>query len=148
MFEVIGIVGSLASIIALFLPANSIKNRLAHAAYVLVIVIVTTIGYSYKNKLERIESAERAATVLLEDNRRNKYSSEGFNMAALSFLEKYQDLYPDSYARALDLCSNNSCLKNQYEEGGNSLNHAFAQINVSSALAGMLQGISVLSSEK
>ncbi|ENM5835750.1 hypothetical protein NTH44_003886 [Vibrio metoecus] len=147
MFEVIGIVGSLASIIALFLPANSMKNRLIHAAYVLVIVIVTTIGYSYKNKLERIESAERAAAVLLED-RRNKYSSEGFNMAALSFLEKYQDLYPDSYARALDLCSNNSCLKNQYEEGGNSLNHAFAQINVSSALAGMLQGISVLSSEK
>ncbi|WP_033933177.1 hypothetical protein [Vibrio cholerae] len=147
MFEVIGIVGSLASIIALFLPANSMKNRLIHATYVLVIVIVTTIGYSYKNKLERIESAERAATVLLED-RRNKYSSEGFNMAALSFLEKYQDLYPDSYARALDLCSNNSCLKNQYEEGGNSLNHAFAQINVSSALAGMLQGISVLSSEK
>ncbi|ENM5787977.1 hypothetical protein QSX70_003509 [Vibrio metoecus] len=147
MFEVIGIVGSLASIIALFLPANSMKNRLIHATYVLVIVIVTTIGYSYKNKLERIESAERAATVLLED-RRNKYSSEGFNMAALSFLEKYQDLYPDSYARALDLCNNNSCLKNQYEEGGNSLNHAFAQINVSSALAGMLQGISVLSSEK
>ncbi|HGS5284320.1 TPA: hypothetical protein ACMDQX_001683 [Vibrio cholerae] len=147
MFEVIGIVGSLASIVALFLPANSMKNRLIHAAYVLVIVIVTTIGYSYKNKLERIESAERAATVLLED-RRNKYSSRGFNMAALSFLEKYQDLYPDSYARALDLCSNNSCLKNQYEEGGNSLNHAFAQINVSSALAGMLQGISVLSSEK
>ncbi|HFG2105959.1 hypothetical protein [Vibrio cholerae] len=147
MFEVIGIVGSLASIVALFLPANSMKNRLIHAAYVLVIVIVTTIGYSYKNKLERIESAERAATVLLED-RRNKYSSGGFNMAALSFLEKYQDLYPDSYARALDLCSNNSCLKNQYEEGGNSLNHAFAQINVSSALAGMLQGISVLSSEK
>ncbi|HBC3478516.1 TPA: hypothetical protein KDY95_003692, partial [Vibrio cholerae] len=143
MFEVIGIVGSLASIIALFLPANSMKNRLIHATYVLVIVIVTTIGYSYKNKLERIESAERAATVLLED-RRNKYSSEGFNMAALSFLEKYQDLYPDSYARALDLCNNNSCLKNQYEEGGNSLNHAFAQINVSSALAGMLQGISVL----
>ncbi len=147
MFEIIGFVGSLASIVALFLPANSMKNRLIHAAYVLVIVIVTTIGYSYKNKLERIESAERAATVLVED-RWNKYSSEGFNMAALSFLEKYQDLYPDSYARALDLCSNNRCLKNQYEEGGNSLNHAYAQINVSSALTGMLQGISVLSSEE
>ncbi|MDF4259819.1 hypothetical protein P7M41_26550 [Vibrio parahaemolyticus] len=147
MFEVIGFVGSLASIVALFLPANSMKNRLIHAAYVLVIVIVTTIGYSYKNKLERIESAERAATVLVED-RWNKYSSEGFNMAALSFLEKYQDLYPDSYTRALDLCSNNRCLKNQYEEGGNSLNHAYAQINVSSALTGMLQGISVLSSEE
>jgi hypothetical protein len=147
VFEVIGIVGSLSSIVALFLPANSMKSRFIHAAYVLVIVIVTTIGYSYKNKLERIESAERAATVLVE-GRRSDYTNDGFNMAALSFLEKYQDLYPESYIRALELCENNECLKNQYKDEGNSLNHAYAQINVSSALEGMLKGISILSSDE
>jgi hypothetical protein len=146
LFEVIGVIGSVASIVALFLPASNVKHRLVHAVYVLIIVIITTMGFSYKVKLDRVESAERAATTLVE-GRWGKFTTEGFNMAALSFLEKYQELYPDSYKRALELCGNNRCLKNQYEEDGNSLNHAYSQINVSSALGGMLQGISILNSD-
>ncbi|MFA6282733.1 MAG: hypothetical protein WC633_01235 [Desulfurivibrionaceae bacterium] len=146
MLEVIGIVGSVASIIALALPASSKSQRIIHAIYVLLIVGISSAAVSYKTELTRINSAERAAKALVTDRRMN-FSDEGFNMAALSFLEKYQDLYPDSYKRASELCENNGCLTNQYAEGANSLNHAYSQINVSSALEGMLKGIGKISTD-
>lgn len=144
MLEVIGIVGSAASIIALSLPAASKSQRIIHALYVLLIVGISSTAVSYKSELDRINSAERAAKALIKDRRMN-FTDEGFNMAALSLLEKYKDLYPDSYQRASQLCENNGCLNNQHAEGSNSLNHAYSQINVSSALEGMLKGISEIS---
>lgn len=146
MFEVIGIVGSVASIIALALPAATKSQRVIHAVYVLLIVGISSAAVSYKSELNRIHSAERAAKALIKDRRMN-FTDEGFNMAALSFLEKYKDLYPDSYLRASELCKNNGCLLNQHAEGTNSLNHAYSQINVSSALEGMLKGIGEISAE-
>ena len=144
MLEVIGILGSVASIIALALPAASKSQRIIHALYVLLIVGISSTAVSYKSELDRINSAERAAKVLIKDRRMN-FTDEGFNMAALSFLEKYKDLYPDSYQRASQLCENNGCLNNQHAEGSNSLSHAYSQINVSSALEGMLKGIGEIS---
>lgn len=144
MLEVIGIVGSVASIIALALPASSKSQRIIHAVYVLLIVAISSAAITYKTELNRINSAEKSAKALITDRRMN-FTDEGFNMAALSFLEKYKDLYPDSYQRASKLCENNGCLKNQHAEGGNSLNHAYSQINVSSALEGMLKGIGEIS---
>lgn len=144
MLEVIGIVGSVASIIALALPAASKSQRIIHALYVLLIVGISSTAVSYKTELDRINSAERAAKALIKDRRMN-FTDEGFNMAALSFLEKYKDLYPDSYQRASQLCENNGCLKKQHAEGSNSLSHAYSQINVSSALEGMLKGIGEIS---
>lgn len=146
MLEVIGIVGSIASIIALALPASSKSQRLIHAGYVLFIVIISSVAVSYKNELTRINDAERAAKALIE-NRQMNFTDLGFNMAALSFMEKYKDIYPDSYQRATKLCENNGCLQNQYAEGKSSLNHAYSQIDVSSALAGMLKGIAELSAK-
>ena len=143
MFEVITIVGSIASIIALALPASKISQRFIHAAYVLVIVVVSSAAVSYKSELDRINSAERAAKSII-NNRRIYYTHVGFNMAALSFLEKYKDLYPDSYQRASELCKNNGCLKNQHGKDSDSLKHAYSQINVSSALEGMLKGIATI----
>lgn len=140
LLEVIGIVGSVASIIALALPASSKSQRIIHAIYVLLIVGISAAAVSYKAELNRMNDAERAAKALVADRKMN-FTNEGFNMAALSFLEKYKNLYPDSYKRASELCENNGCLKNQHAEGGNSLNHAYSQINVSSALEGMLKGI-------
>jgi hypothetical protein len=137
-------VGSVASIVALALPASSKSQRIIHALYVLLIVAISSTAVSYKSELDRINSAERAAKALIKDRRMN-FTDEGFNMAALSFLEKYKDLYPDSYQRASKLCENNGCLSNQHAEGPDSLNHAYSQINVSSALEGMLKGIGEIS---
>lgn len=144
MLEVIGIVGSIASIVALALPASTKSQRFIHAAYVLLIVAISTTAVSYKTELSRINSAEKSANALIKDRRMN-FTDEGFNMAALSFLEKYKDLYPDSYSRASELCKNNGCLKNQHREGANSLSHVYSQINVSSALEGMVKGIGAIS---
>lgn len=144
LLEVIGIVGSIASIIALALPASSKAERIIHALYVLLIVCISSAAISYKNELERINSAERAAKALLKKPKKN-FSEVRFNMAALTFLEKYKDIYPESYQRALTLCKNNDCLNNQYAEGTNLLNHVSSQVNVSYALEGILKGISEIS---
>lgn len=146
MFEVIGIVGSVASIIALALPASSKSQRVIHSVYVLLIVAISSFAVSYKAELNQVNNAERAAKVLVKD-RRMKFTDEGFNMAALSFLEKHKNIYPDSYQRASELCKNNGCLQNQHAKDSNSLAHAYSQINVSSALEGMLRGIGEISAK-
>ena len=146
MFEVIGVVGSVASIIALVLPASGKMQRIVHAAYVLLIVVIASSAVIYKSQLNRINNAEKSARILVE-SKEMKFTTEGFNMAALAFLEKYKDLYPDSYERASELCKNNGCFLNQYANTSSSLTHAYSQINVSSALDGLLRGIAELSSE-
>ncbi len=143
MIEIIGIVGSIASIIALILPASSKSQRILHAVYVLIIVVVSITAFSYKLDLSKINNAEREAKKLI--NNYDRYTNLGFSMAALSFLEKNKDVYPDSYNRAKELCSNNDCLGNKYRINNNSFEHSLSQIDVSFALVGMLRGIGDIS---
>ena len=143
--EVIGIVGSIASVIALILPASSKSQRISHAVYVLIIVVVSITAFSYKSDLSKINNAEHGAKKLINNYR--QYTNLGFSMAALSFLEKNKDIYPDSYNRAKELCDNNDCLGNKYRKNNNSSNHSLSQIDVSSALVGMLRGIGDISAK-
>ncbi|EKN4101815.1 TPA: hypothetical protein ACPY8E_000315 [Yersinia enterocolitica] len=100
-------------------------------------------AYSYSSELKRINKVERAADVLASEHR--MLTSTGFNMAALAFLEKNKDLYPESYARALQLCESNLCLG--AKEGNpkvDSLSYTYNQLNVAYGLHGLLIGISRL----
>jgi hypothetical protein len=73
------------------------------------------------------------------------YSTDGFNQAALAFLEKNKDLYPDSYARAVEICKQNDCLGPQYgKQDGSDIDHEYNQRNVQGALRGLILGISKL----
>ena len=94
---------------------------------------------------QRVHKVERAAYALVAERR--SYSETGFTQAALAFLEKNRDLYPDTYARAQKLCEQNNCFAAKY--GGkdtSSLDHAYNQIDVASALEGILRGIGTLES--
>ena len=144
---IVGVVGSIASIVGLFRSGLTNRQRVVHAAWGISVALCVGAAVWSQQKLSRIERVERAATELLKDRRFN-YTPEGFIQAALAFLEKNKDLHPDSYARAQEICRLNNCLGSQHSGGSeNSLNHAFNQINVASALEGLLRGIATINKD-
>lgn len=138
---VLGVVGSVASLTELLLPIQSKNQRIMHVAYGLAIAVIASVAVWYWQANQRIHKVEVAATRILGSD----YTNEGFIQAALAFLEKNRDLYPDSYARAQELCKLNSCLGPQHgAQGTSSLDHALNQNNVAFTLKGLIRGISKL----
>lgn len=138
---VLGIVGSVASLVGLVLPAQSKRQRTIHVIYGLSIVVIASFAVHYQQKLSRVNAVEVTATRLITDRRMN-FTDEGFVQASLAFLEKNKDLYPDSYRRAQEICKQHQCQVSQYaNDGKDSLNHAFGLINAASAMEGLLRGI-------
>ena len=127
-------VGSVASIIALLLPLQSRFQRLVHVLYGVAITVFSTVAMWYWLQNARIHNVERAATNLLAGVRMD-YTSLGFTQAALAFLEKNKDLYPDAYARAQKMCEHSNCL---------ALSKSTDEVSLSDALQGLIRGISTL----
>lgn len=143
----LSILGSIASIIGLLLPASNWKTRWVHVIYGLAVVALSyaliesqSSSEEYERKLARIESIEATAKKISENM--NSYTSLGYVHAALAFLEKNKELYPDTYERAKDMCKQSDCTGSAQE-----IEHKYSIIDVSFALSGMLQGIMVLSSD-
>lgn len=140
---VLGAVGSVASVVGLALPLQTRHQRLMHLIYGLLVAVFAAAAVWYWQAAQRVHKVERAAASLVEDRR--KFSQAGFTQAALAFLEKNRDLYPDTYNRAQKLCEQNSCFGAQYgDKSKNSLDHAYNQIDVASAMEGILRGIGKL----
>jgi hypothetical protein len=140
---VLGAVGSVASIVGLALPLQTRHQRLMHFVYGLLVAMLASVAVWYWQATQRVHRVERVAASLVEDRRR--FSEVGFTQAALAFLEKNRDLYPDTYARAQKICEQNNCFGAQH--GGktkSSLDHVFNQIDVASAMEGILRGIGKL----
>lgn len=137
-------IGSAASIAGYVLPLPTKHQRWLHGIYGLLIAVFAAVAVWHWSQFQRVKQVERAANVLLAEFDRG-YSSEGFIHATLAFLEKNRDLYPDAYARAQYLCKLHYCLNPQYgDKQKDSLDHAYNQINVASALKGLVRGISTL----
>lgn len=141
MIESLAIIGATASIIGLLLPAKGWKAKLTHVIYGLVIVLLS-IGYiNYDRKLDRIDAIERSAKRLLE-GRRHNFTNAGYIQAVLTLLEKYQNLYPDAYARAKEICAAHDCNMSEYKkEGVEALQHSWGLIELASQMDGILQGL-------
>lgn len=140
-FQVITILGSLASFVALILIARRNPQRKAFIFLALSLAAFACFAVSTNQKLSRINSAERAASLLLKE-RSSRYTNEGFIQAVLSFLEKNEKLFPDSYARALEICRQNDCFGKEYSTNStNDTNRSRNLINVSFTLAGLVRGI-------
>jgi hypothetical protein len=145
-FFILAALGSVASILALFLPAAERKQKALHVLYGLTVVVMTTIASHYYYRFSRVESVERGATRLIA-NRRERFTDAGFVQAALAFMEKNRDLYPGSYRRAQALCEQHRCLSSAYGEGSlKEFEHNSGMINAASAMEGLLVGISDISS--
>lgn len=147
MIESIAIVGAIASIIGLLLPAKGWKAKITHIIYGLVIVLLS-IGYvNYDRKLDRINAVERSAKRLIE-GRSHNFTNAGYIQAVLTLLEKYQDVHPDAYARAKEICVAHDCNMSEYKkEGVEALRHSWGLIELAYQIDGILQGLIAINTD-
>lgn len=132
------ILGSVASIVGVLLPAKGWKQRLMHCIYGLTIIVLAYMTVSYQETINRVSSIERAATEMVKD-RRMKYSDLGFVHATLAFLEKNRDLHPDTYDRAVKMCAQYKCDSPEGDSGKMS--------DLSYAMSGLLTGLATMSDD-
>lgn len=142
------ITGAVASIVGLFLPANGWRMRAIHAVYGLVIAILAVSVGTYQSRLDEIHQISRTATKIIDDYDYNKFSDSGFIQASLSFLEKHKDKYPDTYARALNICNVNRCEISHYNIEENDTAHRYGLNDVAGIMKGILRGLSDMSEEE
>jgi hypothetical protein len=98
----IGIVSGIVTIIGFFLPIATKNARLIHALYILVISILVGFGTFEATRYARLESIARNARQLNRIAYDNQYNAQRYIEAAMTFLEKSKDIYPDAYKRASD----------------------------------------------
>lgn len=137
MILALGILGSLASIVALFLPAQSWRQRTIHAIYCAAIIGLAYFVVEYQKRLDRVASIERAASKMVAD-REMEYTHLGYVQASLAFLEKNKDLYPDTYKRALDMCAAYRCSDPETDT---------SMVSLSFAMSGLLKGLATIDSD-
>ena len=133
-----GILGATASILGLLIPANGRRERFIHLAYGAIIVLLAYGVVTYQEKIDRIASIERAATTMVNE-RNMKYTHLGFVQATLAFLEKNQDLYPDTYRRAQSMCSQYVCDRPEGDSAD--------MVGLAFAMSGILRGIATLDTD-
>jgi hypothetical protein len=108
MVVVIGVVGSVASVISLLLPIETFKTRFYHAAYLFAVTVLAG-GATYEaTKYARLNDIAIASERLTAD-RAMGYTARGYVNAVLAFLEKNKDLFPDTYVRAQASCKAFRC---------------------------------------
>jgi hypothetical protein len=97
---VIGVVSGTLGVIAFFLPRLP-NGRIINAIFVSVITILASYATYQSTRFARLNSVARGATILNKDIQMD-YTSDGYVEAAMTFLEKNKDIYPDAYKRAFD----------------------------------------------
>lgn len=127
----IGVVGSVASIISLFIPAMSKKEKLLHAVYIFIIAVAVGFG-SWEYIINKQANNLSQAAALLSKDREFNYSSEGYIQAALWFLEVNKERYPDAYQSARQIY-------NDWKEHPDSL--GTKKIEVASEMDGIIRAI-------
>lgn len=138
---VIGVVGSVASIIGLLIAASGLKSKFIHMGYGLFITVLAAgiVDFQHRvsatqRQLEELQRVESEARKLLT-------TMVGFMLASLSFLEKFKDRLPDTYARAVKLCENSGCLESGYGKDANSYTHFLSMQEASGAMEYLLKGL-------
>ncbi len=139
---VLGLVGSIASIIGLFFKVEYRKTWIAITILAFTgLAIIAVQQYSYVSRLEDIS---RNAAILV-DTREMRFTDDGFVHAALTFLEKHRYTLPDTYRRAVALCENRGCFERAADSSGSTLRYSTEMIYTASVMEGIVR--SLLSSE-
>ncbi|RBN49474.1 hypothetical protein DR980_13615 [Flavobacterium psychrolimnae] len=89
----------------------------------------------YQNsKINKIERVSKSAHLLIEQ-KSMEFTSEGFTLAALSFLEQNKNDFPDSYERANKI----------FETYDKSEERNSNSVSTASEMEGLIKGIGILS---
>nr|WP_319566066.1 hypothetical protein [uncultured Rhodoferax sp.] len=106
----LGIVGSIASVVGLLLPAQGWHTKAMHAIYGFSVAVLA-VGFTYyQSEVTELRKIEVQARKLADSQRKPNMSDNepdppgisdrGFMLAALTFFEKYREKFPDTYLRA------------------------------------------------
>jgi|SRR5580692_5932025 hypothetical protein len=123
----IGILGSVASIVSLFLAKPELKSQILHIVYSVLVVSLASSAVIYNGSIreklqqatsetkqlqERVgifESRAKEAKQLLDAKGHTSQfdvgQNRGFILSGLTFLEKNRDLFPDTYNLAKKMVS-------------------------------------------
>lgn len=143
---VLGLIGSVASIVGVLIAAPGKKSKIIHIVYALALTAIASSAVYYYNRMAaaqkeivEIHRIEREAQAILNSaDRSTEGSMTGFMLAGLSFLEKYKARFPETYERAIKVCETSEIYKSTQSTG---MSHFVNLQNGSSAMYYLLQGI-------
>lgn len=142
---VVGVVGAAGGIISIWMATKGLKKKLIGFFGLACIALATYFFADFAirkdAKLKRLELISRQANALV-DRRKMDFTSKGFVIAGLSFLEANKTELPDTYQRALALCKNYKCTTpdKELQSGSNSIEAEFI-------MSSILRGIAIIKSE-
>lgn len=139
---VVGLVSSIAGIVALLLPAQGWRQRAIHVVYGMSISILASRALNYQSKIRAMSAIEKQAAILLETTDfGDGASARGFILASLSFLEKHRAELPETYLRASKLAENSGVLVNKQDDGMARLYQGWSMIEAAGAMKQLVRGI-------
>ncbi len=138
----IGLVGSIASIIALLIAAPGWKSKSVHVCYGLLITVLSVGFFSYQNQLSEVRKVEVHARKLIESSDLTTDGSRrGFMLASLAFLEKYKERFPETFSRAKALCDNVGVTESKQQDGVERLHQTWRLEDGSTAMKYLITGL-------
>lgn len=101
---VLGLVGSIASVVGVYLAAPNPRSRIIHAIYGFIFVVLSGYLVYYYQRDSEVEKLENGIERLFQSTQYGGQNERGFMLASLALLEKHKDRFPDTYAAAKQLC--------------------------------------------
>ena len=137
ILSIIGLLSGVLGIIGFFFPIEWKKKWFIKITFTLIFLFLSSFIIIQNSKINKIEKVSKSAKLLIEQ-KEMEFTSEGFILAALSFLEQNKSDFPESYERAKVI------FKNYNESEDRNLN----SVNTSYEMEGLIKGIAILSTVK
>lgn len=130
----LGLLSGIIGIIGFFFPVEWKGKIFIKIIFTVILIILTSCIVFQNSKIARIEKVSKSANLLIETKAMD-FTSEGFILASLSFLEQNKNDFPESYERA----------KLIFEKYDKSEYRDIESIKTSNELEGLIKGIGILS---
>jgi hypothetical protein len=135
--SILGFLSGLLGIVGFFFPVQWKNKIFVKIAFTIVLGSLTGYVYCQNAKIDKIERVSKSANLLIK-SKDAQFTSEGFILAALSFLEQNKNDFPESYERA----------KKIFEKYDKSDFRGIESVGTSSEMEGLIKGIAILSTVK
>lgn len=133
----LGFLSGIIGIIGFFFPIEWRNKNFVKIAFILVLGSLSVCLFYQNSKIGKIERVSKSANQLIK-SKHTEFTSGGFILAALSFLEQNKNEFPESYERA----------KKIFEKYDKSEYRSIESVQTSSEMQGLIKGIAILSTAK